>query len=82
MEPQRLICQPMDTDDHCGRHVGRLEDVAPLRDHLTVAGEHECLWRFRGDVHSDLPSTVVPERFGDEISRDCHDGWMVIHTRT
>lgn len=29
MEPQRLVGQPVYTDDHRGRHVGRLERSAP-----------------------------------------------------
>ena len=68
MEPQRLIGQPVDTDDHRGRYVGRLEDSAPLRDQLAVTGEHDCLGRVRRDVHRDLPATVVLERLGDELS--------------
>ena len=43
MEPQRLIGQPVHTDDHRGRYVGRLEHSAPRRDQLTVAGEHDGL---------------------------------------
>jgi len=56
------------TDDHRGRHVGRLEVPAPLRDPLTVTGEHDCLGRIRRDVHRDLPPTVVLERLGDKLS--------------
>src|SRR5256885_11935064 len=77
MEPQRLIGQAVNTDDHRGRYVGRLEDSAPLRDQLTVTGEHDCLGRIWRDVHRDLPTTVVLERLGDEFSR----GWLVIHGR-
>ena len=69
MEPQRLIGQPVYTDDHRGRYVGRLEVTAPLRDQLTVTGEHDGLGRIRRDVHRDLPTTVVLERLGDELSR-------------
>ena len=58
------------TDDHRGRYVGRLEDSAPLRDQLTVTGEHDRLGRIRRDVHRDLPATVVLERLGDELSLD------------
>jgi len=39
MEPQRFIGQAVNTDDHRGRYVGRLEDSAPLRDQLTITGE-------------------------------------------
>ena len=69
MEPQRLIGQAVNTDDHRGRYVGRLEDSAPLRDQLTVTGEHDCLGRICRDVHRDLPTTVVIECLGDEFSR-------------
>ena len=82
MEPQRLIGQPVDTDDHRGRYVGRLEELAPRRDQLAVAGEHDCLGRSRRDIRRDLPSTVVLERLGDELSRDCADDRSVIHGRT
>src|SRR5215469_3350014 len=71
MEPQRLIGQPMYTDDHCGRHVGLLEQLAPFRDSLTVTGEDDCFGRVRWNVHRDLPSTVVLEHLGDKLSRDC-----------
>src|SRR5580700_9538982 len=74
MEPQRLIGQPMYTDDHCGRCVGLLEQPSPLRDSLTVTGEDECFGRVRWNVHRDLPSTVVLEHLGDKLSRDCADG--------
>src|ERR1700716_1228649 len=89
MEPQRLIDQPVCTDDYRGRDVGRLEEPAPRRDQLTVTGEHDCLGRTRGDVHRDVPTTVVLERLGDELScnrvgsrrlRRCFgDGCLVIH---
>src|SRR6516225_9910137 len=69
MEPQRLIGQAVNTDDHGGRYLGRLEDSAPLRDQLTVTGEHDCLGRICRDVHRDLPATVVIERLGDDLSR-------------
>ena len=49
---QRLVGEPVDADDHRGRYVGRLEDLAPLRDQLTVAGEHDRLGRGRRDVHA------------------------------
>src|ERR1700733_2740772 len=68
MEPQRLIGQPMYTDDHCGRHVGLLEQPAPLRDFLTVTGEDDCFGRVRWNVHRDPPSTVVLEYLGDKLS--------------
>ena len=45
VEPQNLVSQPVDTDNHRGRHVGRLEGLTPLRDQLTVTGEHDCLGR-------------------------------------
>ena len=77
MEPQRLVGQPVYTDDHRGRYVGRLEEPAPLRDQLTVTGEHDCLGRIRRDVHRDLPTTVVVERLGDELSR--YRVGLVIH---
>jgi len=70
MEPQRLIGQAVDTDDHRGRYAGRLEDSAPLRDHLTVTGEHDRLRRICRDVHHDLPTTVVIERLGDNRAAD------------
>ena len=70
MEPQRLIGQAVNTDDHRGRYVGRLEDSAPLRDQLTVTGEHDCLGRICRDVHRDLPTTVVVERLGDKFAPD------------
>ena len=69
MEPQRLIGQPVDTDDHRGRYVGRLEDPPHCEIRLTVTGEHDCLGRIRRDVHRDLPTTVVLECLGDELSR-------------
>ena len=67
--PQRLIGRPVYTDDHRGRDVGCLQEPAPLRDQLTVTGEHDCLGWIRRDVHCDLPTTVVLERLGDELSR-------------
>src|SRR5215469_3537291 len=78
MEPQRLIGQAVNTDDHRGRYVGRLEDSAPLRDQLTVTGEHDCLGRICRDVHRDLPTTVVIERLGDDLSHRS----LVTHDRT
>src|ERR1700733_5513798 len=74
MEPQRLIGQPMYTDDHCGRHVGLLEQPAPLRDSLTVAGEDDGFGRVGWNIYRDLPSTVVFERLSDKLSRDCGGG--------
>ena len=50
MEPQRLIGQPVNTDDHRGRDVGRLKEATPLRDQLTVTGEHDCLGRIQRDL--------------------------------
>src|ERR1700722_12374104 len=64
----------MYTDDHCGRCVGLLEQPAPLRDSLTVAGEDDCFGRVRWKVYRDLPSTVVLERLSDKLSRDCAGG--------
>jgi hypothetical protein len=49
----------MYTDDHGGRGVGLLEQLAPLRDSLTVTGEDDCFGRVWWNVHRDLPSTVV-----------------------
>jgi hypothetical protein len=77
MEPSRLISQAMYTDNHRGRYVGRLEDSAPLRDPLTVTREHNCLGRIWRDVHRYLPTTVVLERLGNNLSR----GWLVLHGR-
>src|ERR1700722_13388305 len=74
MEPQRLIGQPMYTDDHCGRYVGILEQPAPLRDSLTVAGEDDCFGWARRNAYRELPSTVVLERLSDKLSRDCAGG--------
>src|ERR1039458_1416359 len=74
MEPQRLIGQPVYADDHCGRYVGLLEQPAPLRDSLAVAGEDDCFRRSRWNAHRDLSSTVVLERLGDKLSRDCAGG--------
>jgi hypothetical protein len=39
-----------------------------LRDQLTVTGEHDCLGRLCRDVHRDLPTAVVTERLGDDLS--------------
>jgi hypothetical protein len=47
MQPQRLIGQPMDTDDHRRGYVSRLNGFAPLRDQLTVPREHDGLGRSR-----------------------------------
>src|SRR5215471_1571040 len=77
MEPQRLVGQAVNTDDHRGRYAGRLEDFAPLRDQLTVTGEHDCFGRICRDVHRDLPATVVIERLGDELPRRS----LVMHGR-
>jgi hypothetical protein len=51
--------------------------AAPLRDQLAITSEHDCLGRNWRDVHSNLPTTVVAERLGDELSRNgrgryCH----------
>src|SRR5215469_4751970 len=77
MEPQRLIGQAVHTDDHRGRHVGRLEDSAKLRDQLTVTGEHDCLRRICRDVDRDLPTTVVTEGLADDHPRS-----LIIHDRS
>src|SRR5689334_14058484 len=74
MEPQRLIGQPMCTNDQCGRYAGLLEQPAPLRDALTVTAEDDCFGRVRWNVHRDLPSTVVLEHLCDKLSRDCAGG--------
>src|ERR1700735_475161 len=71
MEPLHLIGQPMYTDDHCGRYAGVFEQPAPLRNSLTIAGEDDCFGRVRRNIDRDLPSTVVVERLGDKLSRDC-----------
>ena len=70
MEPRHLVRQAVDTDDQCGRYVGQLEVPAPVRDRLTVTGEHDCLGRSRRNVRRDLPATVVIERPSHELSRD------------
>ncbi len=36
---------------------------------MTVPGKHDCLSRGRGDIRRDLPTTVVLEPLGDELSR-------------
>jgi hypothetical protein len=74
MKPQRLIAQPMYTDDHCGRYVGLLEQPAPLWDSLTVAGEDNCFGRVRWNVYRDLPSAAVLEHSGDKLSPDYAGG--------
>src|ERR1700728_4509134 len=74
MDPQRLVVQAMCTDDHGGRQVGRLEDVAPRRDQRAVAGENDGLGRSRRDIRRDLPATVVFECLGDELAR-CGRHW-------
>src|SRR5579863_3497720 len=74
MKPQRLIGQPMYTDDHCGRYVGLLEQPAPLRDSLTVTGEDDCFGLVRWNVHRDLPSTVVLEHLDNKLSRGLAGG--------
>src|SRR5579859_2854504 len=71
MEPQQLVAQPMDPNDHCGRYVGLLEQSAPFRNPLTVTGENDRFGRLRWNVHRDLPSTVVLEHPGDKLSRNC-----------
>ena len=63
------IVGPVGTDDHRGWYAGGLEVAAPLRDPLTVTGEHDSLRRIRRHVHRDLPPAVVGERLGDELSR-------------
>src|SRR5436190_9098410 len=68
MKPQCLVGQAACTDNHRRRDVGRLEVAAPLRDQLTVAGKHDCIGPIGRDVHRDLPTTVVFERLGDELS--------------
>jgi hypothetical protein len=71
MQPQRLIGEPMDTDDHCRGYVSPLNGFAPLRDQLTVPSEHDRLGRSRRNIHRDLPATVVSdESLGDELTRD------------
>src|SRR5262245_6238248 len=70
MEPQSLVSDAVHTDDHGRRHVECVKKPAPLRDHLTVTGEYDrvgLIWR---DVHRDLPTTVVVERFGDKLTCD------------
>jgi hypothetical protein len=71
-------------------------DSAPLRDQLTIAGKPDCLRKTRRDVHRDLPTTVVIERLGNELSRyrvgtcrfrrclgtACANGRLVIDGRT
>jgi hypothetical protein len=74
MESQRLIVQPMYTDDHCGRYGGLRKQLTPLRDFLTVAGEDDCFGPIRWNVYRDLPSTVVLEGLSDKLSRDCAGG--------
>jgi hypothetical protein len=79
VQPQHLIGQPVYADDHRGRHVGRLEVTAPLRDQLTVTREHDCLGRTGRDVNRDLATAVVAERLGDELSRDGgHCRWLLV----
>jgi len=47
------------------RYVGGFKRAAPVRDQLTITGEHDSLVRDRRDVHRQL--TVV-ERLGDQLS--------------
>src|SRR5580658_6318945 len=97
MKPRHLFGQPVHTDDHRGRYVGRFEEGAPLRDPLAVACKYDCLGRIRRDVHRDQTTSVVVEkRLGDELSRDgvsrgrfrrwfgtaCAADCLVIHCRT
>jgi hypothetical protein len=70
LEAEGLIGHPVNTDNQRGGHVRRLQDLAPLREHLPVTGEHDCLGRIRRDVHRDLPTAVVLERLGDELADD------------
>lgn len=85
----------MYADDHRGRHAGRLEEPAPLRDPLSVAREHDRPGRIWRDVHRNPPATVVAERLGDQFSRyrvgarrsgQCSGtaatGYVVVHRRT
>jgi hypothetical protein len=81
VEPRHLIGQPVNTDDHRGRYIGCFKDLTPLRDELTVTGEHDCLGRVWRDVHRDLPPTVVLERLGNELPRDRADSSLVLHSR-
>ena len=74
MESQRLIGQPMYPDNHCGEYAGLLEQSAPLRDSLTVAGENDCLGRVWWNAYRDLSPPVVLERIIDKLSRDCAGG--------
>ena len=70
MEPQYLLGQPyVYADDHCGRPAGLLEQR--LHD---VTGEDDCFGRVRWSLNCDLPSTVVLDRFGHKLSRDCAGG--------
>src|SRR5690348_2074853 len=70
MEPRHLVGQAVCGDDHRRWCVGRLvEECAPLRDQLTVAREQDRLRRIGWDVRRDLPTSVVLERPGHELSR-------------
>jgi hypothetical protein len=68
--PETLIVQAVRTNDHRGRHVSRLEDLAPGRDQLAVAGEDDGLGRRRRHIDRDLPSTVVVQRLGEKLTGD------------
>src|SRR5580700_11918673 len=74
MQPQHLIRQAMDTDDHCRSNAGLLDQPAPLRNSLAVPGIDDRFRRVRRNVYRDLPPTVVLERLRDKLSQDCAGG--------
>src|SRR5262245_60525026 len=69
VEPSVITGTAVDTDDHRGRRVRRLEGFAQPPDMpSTVCGEDDGAGRSRRDVHRDLAAAVVRERLGDELS--------------
>jgi hypothetical protein len=43
MKPKHLVVNPLSTDDHRRRYVGRFESSSPGRDELAVTREHDRL---------------------------------------
>jgi hypothetical protein len=82
MDPQHLIGQAMCTDNQGGWYADRLKDTTPLRNQLTITGEHDCPGRLWWDIHRDCPATVVLKCLGDKFSCEGHCGFLLLSEMT
>ena len=70
LQPQGLVGDAVNADNHRRRRILRFKKPTPLRYQLTVTGEYDRLrWVVR-NVHRHLSAIIVVERLGAKFARD------------